>query len=115
MTSHQSSESREQRFYQPYLEAEWGLKNHWYPGLFSHELEEGSVRGIEIAGEPILLRRAKGNVSDGRTRASQGSSFTLRLMAHFSLIGPALAFRSPGGSDVWRRAVSRAGDTRRSP
>ncbi len=62
MASQQNSVSKEQRFYQPYLEAHWGLKNHWYPGLFSHELEEGDVKGIEIAGEPILLRRAKGNV-----------------------------------------------------
>ena len=62
MASQQTSMSKEQRLYQPYLEADWGLKNHWYPGLFSHELEEGSVKGIEIAGEPILLRRAKGAV-----------------------------------------------------
>ena len=50
----------DRRLYAPYLDAAWGLKNHWYPGLFSHELDEGEVKGIQIAGIPILLRRAKG-------------------------------------------------------
>jgi nitrite reductase/ring-hydroxylating ferredoxin subunit len=46
----------------PYLDAAWGLKNHWYPGVFSEELAEGGVQGIQICGLPILLRRAKGKV-----------------------------------------------------
>jgi hypothetical protein len=46
MARQQTSVSKDQQLYQPYLEADWGLKNHWYPGLFSHELEEGSVKGI---------------------------------------------------------------------
>ena len=46
--------------YAAYLDAAWGLKNYWYPALFSHELPEGGVKGVEIAGSPILLRRAKG-------------------------------------------------------
>lgn len=32
--------------YQPYVDAKWGLKNHWYPALFSHELEEGAFLAI---------------------------------------------------------------------
>ena len=28
------------REYEPYLEATWGLKNHWYPAAFSHELPD---------------------------------------------------------------------------
>lgn len=48
--------------YAPYLEAEWGLKNHWYPVLFSNELPDGSVKGVMIAGHEIALRRAKGKV-----------------------------------------------------
>ena len=43
--------------YQPYVDAKWGLKNHWYPALFSHELEEGAFGSTKICGEPILLRR----------------------------------------------------------
>ncbi len=48
--------------YAPYLDAAWGLKNHWYPALFSHEIADGDVKGIQIAGVPILLRRAGGTV-----------------------------------------------------
>lgn len=48
--------------YQPYMEAEWGFINHWYPAAFSDELPEGEIKGIQIAGVPIVLRRAKGKV-----------------------------------------------------
>jgi len=48
--------------YQPYMEAEWGFINHWYPAAFTHELPEGEMKGIQIAGVPIVLRRAKGKV-----------------------------------------------------
>ena len=44
----------------PYLEAAWGVKNYWYPALFVHELNEGDMRGVTIAGVPILLRRSGG-------------------------------------------------------
>lgn len=54
--------SRDRRQFQPYYEAVWGLKNHWYPGLFTAELGEGEVKGIQIAGVPIVLRRSKGKV-----------------------------------------------------
>src|SRR5437868_5808427 len=50
------------REYEPYLEAAWGLKNHWYPALFSHELPDRVVKGVTIAGHVIALRRAKGKV-----------------------------------------------------
>jgi phenylpropionate dioxygenase-like ring-hydroxylating dioxygenase large terminal subunit len=50
----------DRRLYAPYLEATWGLKNHWFPAAFSHELAEGAVKGVQIAGTPILLRRSKG-------------------------------------------------------
>jgi len=46
----------------PYLEARWGIRNYWYPALFSHELEDGWAQGVKIAGEPILLRRSRGRV-----------------------------------------------------
>src|SRR5579871_5104763 len=48
------------RQYTPYIEAVWGLKNHWYPALFSNELGENQVKGVLIAGHEIALRRAKG-------------------------------------------------------
>ena len=31
------------RQWAPYLEAACGFKNHWYPALFSHELEDNST------------------------------------------------------------------------
>ena len=60
MATTRSSADRDRRFYAPYLDAAWGLKNHWYPALFGHELAEGDIKGVEIAGVPILMRRAKG-------------------------------------------------------
>ena len=48
--------------YQPYKDAAWGFINHWYPALFSEELAEDAVQGIQICGIPILLRRIDGKV-----------------------------------------------------
>ncbi|MBM3485342.1 MAG: Rieske 2Fe-2S domain-containing protein [Alphaproteobacteria bacterium] len=59
-TTASTTGNADRRLYAPYLEATWGIKNHWYPALFSHELAEDGVKGVEIAGVPILLRRAKG-------------------------------------------------------
>jgi len=50
------------RQYQPYLEATWGIKNHWYPAAFSKELPERGTKGVMIAGHEIVLRRARGKV-----------------------------------------------------
>ena len=50
------------RQYEPYLNASWGVKNYWFPALFSHELAEDEVKGVTIAGVPILLRRVDGRV-----------------------------------------------------
>lgn len=41
-----------QNEYQPYVDAEWGFVNHWYPALFSNELGEGDVEGIQNCGHP---------------------------------------------------------------
>ncbi len=48
--------------YQPYKDAAWGFINHWYPALFSNELPEDEVQGIQICGVPIVLRRVDGKV-----------------------------------------------------
>ncbi|MDH6148660.1 MULTISPECIES: Rieske 2Fe-2S domain-containing protein [Paraburkholderia] len=48
--------------YQPYRDAAWGFVNHWYPALFSRELVEDQVEGVQICGIPIVLRRANGKV-----------------------------------------------------
>ncbi|WP_300443478.1 Rieske 2Fe-2S domain-containing protein [Zoogloea sp.] len=48
--------------YQPYKDAAWGFINHWYPALFSDELPEDDVQGIQICGVPIALRRVDGKI-----------------------------------------------------
>lgn len=56
------NDSKTQSQYQPYKDAAWGFINHWYPALFSEELPEDKVEGIQIAGIPIVLRRVDGKV-----------------------------------------------------
>lgn len=56
------NDAKTQSQYQPYKDAAWGFINHWYPALFSKELEEGAVEGIQICGVQIALRRSKGKI-----------------------------------------------------
>ena len=56
------NDSKLQSQYQPYKDAAWGFINHWYPALFSEELGENAVEGIQICGIPIVLRRVAGKV-----------------------------------------------------
>lgn len=46
--------------YQPYLDAELGLRNHWYAALFGSELLDGECRGEMVLGERLLFKRAGG-------------------------------------------------------
>ena len=64
--------------YQPYVEASWGLMNHWYPALFSRELTDDGLIGVQLAGVPILLRRLGGTVASapGGRRSADGSGAT---------------------------------------
>ncbi len=57
-----ANDENTQKSYQPYIDAEWGFTNHWYPALFSDELAEDQVEGIQICGIQIVLRRANGKV-----------------------------------------------------
>ncbi|MDF0542736.1 Rieske 2Fe-2S domain-containing protein [Sphingobium sp. H39-3-25] len=54
-----TNDERTQSQYQPYKDAAWGFVNHWYPALFSEELPEDGVEGVQICGVQILLRRTK--------------------------------------------------------
>lgn len=45
------------RQYAPYVQANWGLANHWYPGIFSHEVEVHDVKSIRIGGYDIAVTR----------------------------------------------------------
>lgn len=57
-----TNNARTQSQYQPYKDAAWGFINHWYPAVFSKELAEDEVKGIQICGIPIVLRRVDGKV-----------------------------------------------------
>ncbi len=57
-----ANNSKTQSQYQPYKDAAWGFINHWYPALFTNELDEDQVEGIQICGIPIVLRRVNGKV-----------------------------------------------------
>ena len=59
---HRTNDERTQSQYQPYKDAAWGFINHWYPALFSEELPEDHVEGIQICGVPIVLRRVEGQI-----------------------------------------------------
>jgi carbazole 1,9a-dioxygenase terminal dioxygenase component len=48
--------------WQSYLDAALGFRNHWYPAVFSHEVEEGGALGVRLLGEPVLLKRVGGQV-----------------------------------------------------
>jgi len=56
------NDQQTQSQYQPYKDASWGFINHWYPALFSEELAEDEVEGIQICGVQIVLRRVDGRV-----------------------------------------------------
>lgn len=61
-SSSRKNDARTQSQYQPYKDAAWGFVNHWYPALFSEELPEKHVEGIQICGKQIVLRRIKGKI-----------------------------------------------------
>ena len=46
----------------PYLEAEIGFRNHWYPALFADELEGDEPKPVTMLGEKILIRRVDGRL-----------------------------------------------------
>ena len=65
--------------YQAYLDAPLGLRNHWYPAIFSKEIAEGEVCGEMLLGERILFKRAGGKVYAVEDRcAHRGASFSAR-------------------------------------
>lgn len=64
MSAHQhtGSSAAATRHYAPYVQADWGYANHWYPALFTDELPEGGFKGVTIGGHDIGLRRSAGKV-----------------------------------------------------
>jgi len=73
------AEAQRSRPWPRYLEAALGFRNHWYPALFSHELGEGACRGVDLLGEPVLLKRVNGAVYAVHDRcAHRGTRFSAR-------------------------------------
>ena len=65
--------------WKPYLDAELGFRNHWYPAFFSPELAEGECRGEEMLGERVLFKRIDGVVYAVEDRClHRGVSFSER-------------------------------------
>jgi nitrite reductase/ring-hydroxylating ferredoxin subunit len=62
ISDQRTNDRKTQSQYQPYKDAAWGFMNHWYPALFSEELPENHVEGIQICGVPIVLRRVDGKI-----------------------------------------------------
>jgi len=57
-----ANHSQVKQSWRPYLEAKLGFRNHWYPALFSHDLDGDEPRSVKILGERILMRRVGGQV-----------------------------------------------------
>jgi carbazole 1,9a-dioxygenase len=66
-------EEQRRKPWQVYVDAELGLRNHWYPAFFSHELREADVssnagepvsefKHLTMLGEKLLFRRIGGKV-----------------------------------------------------
>lgn len=63
MVTNLSEQSRSRTHaWRAYYEAELGFRNHWYPILFSHELDRGGFQGVRLLGERILLGRVDDKV-----------------------------------------------------
>jgi len=65
--------------YSGYLEAELGVRNHWYAVFFGEELEEGKCLGEMVMGERILFKRVEGKVYAIEDRCPhRGAAFSAR-------------------------------------
>ena len=69
--------------YPDYVEAKLGFRNHWYPTLFSHELNEGEFKAFPILGDRLLLTRVDGKVYAVRDRClHRGVPFSRKPECH---------------------------------
>jgi carbazole 1,9a-dioxygenase terminal dioxygenase component len=57
-----ASHQQVKQSWRPYLEAKLGFRNHWYPVLFSHDLNGDEPQAVQALGERILVRRVAGRV-----------------------------------------------------
>ncbi len=69
----------EDKPWEPYLAAELGFRNHWYPAFFGNALADGECRGQELLGERILFKRIDGRVHAMEDRcAHRGVQLSVR-------------------------------------
>jgi carbazole 1,9a-dioxygenase terminal dioxygenase component len=69
--------------WQPYIAACWGLRNCWYPAVFSKELADAGFLCVQLLGEPILLARAAGRIYAVADRClHKGARFSGRPDCH---------------------------------
>jgi carbazole 1,9a-dioxygenase len=79
--SREVEKNRGKRFkpWQRYLDAELGLRNYWYPVLFSDEIGEGATQSATVCGERLYLKRIDGKVRCVEDRCPhRGVSFSAR-------------------------------------
>ena len=55
--------------WQRYLDAALGLRNYWYPVLFSHELQEGATRPETLLGERLFSSASTVKCTASKTAA----------------------------------------------
>lgn len=73
------AEPRRRRPWQRWIEAEYGLRDYWYPAAYSREVAEGQVLSRKLLGEDILLVRKNERVFAVADRcAHRGSRFSER-------------------------------------
>ncbi|MFT5350495.1 MAG: carbazole 1,9a-dioxygenase terminal dioxygenase component, partial [Gammaproteobacteria bacterium] len=71
------------KLYQTYVDAELGLREHWYPAFYSGDLKDGETRAEMMLGERIYFKRAGGKVYAVEDRcAHRGAPFSARPECH---------------------------------
>ncbi len=91
---HTGASAAATRHYAPYVQADWGYANHWYPALFSGELPDGGFKGVTIGGHDVGLRRSARKVYGLSDRCIHRG---VKLSAKPTPSSYAAAGTSPGG------------------
>jgi len=79
MVSNEMQEYQTQKPWQRYLDAKLGLRDYWYPVLFSADVQEGFTASATVAGERLYFKRVDGVVYCVEDRcAHRGVPFSKR-------------------------------------
>lgn len=67
------------RPWQQWIDASWGLREYWYPAMYSRELPDGESKPVTMLGEEILVVRNHGTLFAVEDRcAHRGTRFSER-------------------------------------